>query len=1079
MHGAATDRRKVVRPMRGVDRYFRRPGASGWLLLAAGALLGTLGAATTLRAQRDGRPPATPAALPARPASKPPVPSIPTPASLEARFGTDVASFVKTHCLECHSGEKPEAELDLSTLTSRTAAANEPRWGLILEMLETGEMPADDAKVQPTPQARAQAVAWFKDLRTYEVARNAGDPGVVLARRLNNAEYDYTIRDLTGVDLRPAREFPADPSNPSGFDNSGESLTMSPALLKKYLAAARDIANHAYLNADGIQFAPHTMIADVDADKLFVHRIIDFYHRHNTSFSDYFAAAWRYKHRAALGRPRATLADIAADAEISAKYLATLWDVFEGPRAPVGPIASVQARWRALPSPGPKGEDTAAGGRDALRGYIETLRAKIEPRFRNLVAPGVNAAQQPFMIWRNVQYATHRMAFDPAQLQVEGEPPPAPILGEEPGVNQFGPGPTPLIVNAAGDPDLVVPAGQRAAYEAQFARFSRVFPDMFYMQERGRHYFDRTKDRGRYLDAGFHSLMGYFRDDQPLYELILDAAQQRELDALWLDMDVVGAVTSRMYQQYIENQTSQGGGRGRVTMPPNPTNDLVTSPARIKAIEGAFLAAAEGGEPRTFEAIRLYFGFVDDRLRMVERLRREAEPKHLDAVSTFAQRAYRRPLTRAERDDIRGYYTQARTDGLEHDAAIRESLVAILMSPDFLYRLDLLNTDKDVAPLSDYALASRLSYFLWSSMPDDVLLARAAAGDLRKPGVLAAQARRMVKDPRARALAVEFGGNWLDFRRFQDLATVDRERFPEFTSELRSAMFEEPVRLLLDVMQTNRPVLDLLYANDTFVNPVLAKHYGMPAPSVSPEGSGAADTWTRVTNARAYGRGGLLPMAAFLTKNAPGLRTSPVKRGNWVVKNVLGEHISPPPPTVPQLPQDEAKLDLPLRQMMERHRADPQCSACHAKFDAMGLVFEGYGPVGERRQTDLANRAVDVTATFPGGGQGAGVAGLRDYIRTRRQREFVDNISGKLLAFALGRSLLLTDGPLVEDMSRTLAVRGYRFDSLLERIVTSRQFLHKRASLITSHDSRSQDPKRDEPKRSDNASAPTVASPQP
>ena len=275
------------------------------------------------------------------------------------------------------------------------------------------------------------------------------------------------------------------------------------------------------------------------------------------------------------------------------------------------------------------------------------------------------------------------------------------------------------------------------------------------------------------------------------------------------------------------------------------------------------------------------------------------------------------------------------------------------MSPDFLYRLDLLNTDKDVAPLSDYALASRLSYFLWSSLPDDELLARAAAGDLRKPGVIAAQARRMVKDPRARALAVEFGGNWLDFRRFQDIATVDRERFPEFTSELRSAMFEEPVRLLLDVMQTNRPVLDLLYADDTFVNPVLAKHYGMPAPapSAAPEGKARATAGPASTNAQAYGRGGLLPMAAFLTKNAPGLRTSPVKRGNWVVKNVLGEHISPPPPTVPQLPQDEAKLDLPLRQMMERHRADPQCAACHAKFDAMGLVFEGYGPVGERRQT--------------------------------------------------------------------------------------------------------------------------------
>jgi hypothetical protein len=300
----------------------------------------------------------------------------------------------------------------------------------------------------------------------------------------------------------------------------------------------------------------------------------------------------------------------------------------------------------------------------------------------------------------------------------------------------------------------------------------------------------------------------------------------------------------------------------------------------------------------------------------------------------------------------------------------------------------------------------------------------------------------MIKDPRARALAVEFGGNWLDFRRFQDLATVDRDRFPQFTSELRSAMFEEPVRLLLDVMQRERPVLDLLYARDTFVNPVLAKHYGMPAPKAD-----AGDGWVRVPDAQAYGRGGLLPMAAFLTKNAPGLRTSPVKRGNWVVKNVLGEHISPPPATVPQLPQDEAKLELPLRQTMERHRQDPQCAACHAKFDAMGLVFEGYGPVGERRAVDLANRPVDTSAEFPGGSRGTGLDGLRTYIRAHRQRAFVDNVGGKLLAYALGRSLLLTDGPLVEDMSKSLASRGYRFDSLVEGIVTSRQFLNKRGAL--------------------------------
>ena len=361
---------------------------------------------------------------------------------------------------------------------------------------------------------------------------------------------------------------------------------MSPALLKKYLAAARDIANHAYLNADGLHFAPHTMLADVDADKLFVHRIVDFYHQHNTNYADYFAAAWRYKHRAALGRPRATLADIAADAKVSAKYLATLWDVFEGPRATVGPDRQRPGAVAGAAAARPEGRGHR---RRRTRGAARLHRGAAREDRAALPQPGRarrqrRAAAVHDLAQRAVRHASHGVRSGAAAGRGRAARRRRSSVRSR-ATTSSGRGRRRSIVNATGDPDLVVPAGQRARYEAQFARFSRVFPDMFYMQERGRHYFDRTTDRGRYLDAGFHSLMGYFRDDQPLYELILDAAQQRQLDALWLDMDVVGNVTSRMYQQYIENQTSQGGGRGRVVMPPNPTSDLVTSQPRIKAIE--------------------------------------------------------------------------------------------------------------------------------------------------------------------------------------------------------------------------------------------------------------------------------------------------------------------------------------------------------------------------------------------------------------------------------------------------------------------------------------------------------------
>jgi len=323
-------------------------------------------------------------------------------------------------------------------------------------------------------------------------------------------------------------------------------------------------------------------------------------------------------------------------------------------------------------------------------------------------------------------------------------------------------------------------------------------------------------------------------------------------------------------------------------------------------------------------------------------------------------------------------------------------------------------------------------------MPDEELLAHAAAGDLHKREVLLSQTRRMLRDPRVRGLATEFCGNWLDFRRFEEHNSVDRQRFPSFTNELRQAMFEEPIRYFVDVAQRDRSVLDFLYGADTFVNPSLAKHYGMPEPK-------GPDEWLHVDDARRYGRGGLLPMAVFLTKNAPGLRTSPVKRGYWVVRRVLGERIPPPPPTVPELPKDEANLGkLTLPQVLARHREDKSCAACHQRFDSVGLVFEDFGPIGDRRTKDLGGRPVQTVATFPDGKDRTGLAGLREYLREKRQDDYVDNLCKKLFSYALGRSLILSDKKALEEMRARLVADRYAFGTLVEEIVTSPQFLNKR-----------------------------------
>ena len=969
-------------------------------------------------------------------------------------FEQTVQPFLKMYCTGCHSGSKPAAQLDLGQYATVDSVVQDfSRWNRVLARLSAGEMPPRQA-TQPPARARQQVIDWIHTTWAAEARRRDGDPGVVLARRLNSAEYDYTIRDLTGVDIRPAREFPVDPANQAGFDNSGESLAMSPALLDKYLLAARNVADHMVLNASGFAFAPHAMLVETDRDRYCIQQIVDFYDRQNTDYADYFNAAWAYKHRATLGTPAATLADVAGRLHVSARYLATIWKTLEMPEQ-AGPLATLQAMWRSLPAPKRDQADLARDGAIRMRDFVVRMRKDTALVFASPTVTGLSVRTQPLMNWKLRAYATHRRDFDRAALRVEGEAPPIePAIplgrdGKPVGYGLVGLGPngedlTALKAEARAyasrmqNAGLVVSAGQRAGYEAAFARFSSIFPDVFYVRERGRFYPDESEDKGRSLSAGFHNVMGYTRDDAPLRELMLDETGQKELEALWHQFEFVADYTARTYVQFYFNQSGEVLGNGAESGTLRPSDKDITAQPVVLSLKAAFLAKAaadDGNHPVATPAIIDHFDRVNATLRSIEKDRLDAEPRHLDALVKFASRAYRRPLSAPERADLLAFYRSLRdTKDLSHEEAIRDAIASVLMSPHFCYRLDLTDGSRD------YALASRLSYFLWSTMPDAGLLAQASAGRLHTGTVLRSEIRRMLKDDRGRRLAIEFGGNWLDFRRFGESNTVDRARFPAFTNELREAMFAEPIRFLDDVIRNDRPVLDLLYGDYTFVNPILARHYQMP------EVTGAPDHWVRVDHAGDYQRGGLLPMAVFLTQNAPGLRTSPVKRGYWVARRVLGEVIPPPPPVVPELPADEATLDLPLRDKLAQHRSNPACASCHARFDAFGLTLENYGPIGEARTKDLAGHPVDTQASFPGGSNGKGLNGLQAYIRATREKDFLDNFSRKLLVYALGRSPLLSDEPLIHRMNTALTASGYRVSALIETIVTSPQFLNRRAA---------------------------------
>ena len=271
-----------------------------------------------------------------------------TPA-LERQFEKTVRPFVATYCARCHSGPSPAAQFDLKSYTALGMVTHDfPRWALVGHRLEAHEMPPK-ALPQPPAEARERVIRWIHAVRAEEIRKNAGDPGLVLARRLSNAEYNYTIRDLTGQDLQPTREFPVDPANPAGFDNSAESLTMSSALLNKYLQAARGVADHMVLTPDGIDFAPYPMLRRNRSREICDRAHLDFYARQPTDLADYFKAAWRFKHRAELGKPHATLSAIAAEAKLSAQYLPMVWQLLEEKDA-VGPIAKLQEMWRSLPA---------------------------------------------------------------------------------------------------------------------------------------------------------------------------------------------------------------------------------------------------------------------------------------------------------------------------------------------------------------------------------------------------------------------------------------------------------------------------------------------------------------------------------------------------------------------------------------------------------------------------------------------------------------------------------------------------------------------------------------------------------
>lgn len=494
------------------------------------------------------------------------------------------------------------------------------------------------------------------------------------------------------------------------------------------------------------------------------------------------------------------------------------------------------------------------------------------------------------------------------------------------------------------------------------------------------------------------TLVLYHREDEHLARLMLNDQETEQLDALWNELHFV----SRDAYQIVDG------------------------------LEQILEFATQDADPSRFFPLKEP---ISKRAAALKSQLKAAEPAQLDALIDFAHLAYRRPLTTSEGDQLRSLYDTLRSEKLPHDEAFRMVLARILASPQFLYRTEIPASDAKQGPVDSWELATRLSYFLTSSAPDMVLREVAASGEILQPEVIRTQTRRLLRGEHARRLAIEFACQWLHIRDFDQLDEKSETQFPEFT-DLRESMYEETIRFFTDLFQNDGSILDIVNADYVFVDDALANFYDIPIES---------DGWVKVEKSSQAGRGGILSMATTLAKQSGASRTSPILRGNWVSETLLGEKLPKPPAGVPTLPATPPD-GLTERELIEQHSSDPACAKCHSRIDPYGFALEGYDAIGRQR------KFADTKTQLPDGTHLNGFEGLRRYLTETRRNTFVRQFCRKLLGYALGRSVQLSDQPLLDKMMENLSQHNYRIGHAVEMIVLSRQFREIRGNPSTETD---------------------------
>ncbi|MCA9191663.1 MAG: DUF1592 domain-containing protein [Planctomycetales bacterium] len=499
----------------------------------------------------------------------------------------------------------------------------------------------------------------------------------------------------------------------------------------------------------------------------------------------------------------------------------------------------------------------------------------------------------------------------------------------------------------------------------------------------------------------------FHRDDDHLKQLMLDETESAELDRLWEQLHFV-------------------------------SQDALQS---VDAFDQLWQFATQDADPSAFEPLRQP---TYQRAELFRQLLIEAQPRHIEAAINFAARVARKPISVDRRRRLLQLYDDLRADGLNHEESIRLLIARAFLSADFLFKLEGGQGDTEsrgpfaVRRLTDFELASRLSYFLWSSVPDDDLMQAAAANQLHFPYELQYQIERMLVDPKIQRLATEFFCQWWMVYEFDQHAEKSEATFPEF-ADLRNSMYEEIIRTVTTILQEGLPTTCFLDADFIIVDQPLAKFYSVEGFELN-----STQPWQRIPRSSAMGRGGLLTSAAFLAKQSGASRTSPILRGNWISEVLLGERLPRPPKNVPPLPEF-VPAGLTSRELTELHSSTPGCLECHRRIDGFGFALENFDAIGRF----VKQQSEDVSADLPDGTKVVGFEELRNYLAYRRQQEFHAQLCRKLLGYSLGRSVQLSDQPLLDKMQAHLKDKEGSLSQLILEIVSSDQFQFVRVDKET------------------------------